>query len=179
MRPSLVVTLFEGCPTKASAETTRFQTFTKVWEIGHTSKSLKRCAVSREISGLSSRWIFMKQHNTDQTMSEGIVQRCCVFFLPLAALKESKVRGGDDSSSSFIIHEKIALLCSSQEWVYSVCIRSRSIMMHQRQRQSANAIVKMRTWYLSFVPLISARAPKEFFFKLLKNSKELLFGSNI
>ena len=70
--------------------------------------------------------------------------------------------GGDDGSS-FIIHEKIALLCSSQEWVYSVCIRSRSIMMHQRQRQSATAIVKMRTWYLSFVPLISARAPKEFF----------------
>ena len=101
-----------------------------------------------------------------------------MLFLPLAALKESKVREGDDGSSFIIIHEKIALLCLSQE--YSVCIHEvEVIMMHQRQRQSANAIVKMRTWYLSFVPLISARAPKEFFFKLLKNSKELLFGSNI
>ena len=63
---------------------------------------------------------------------------------------------------------------------YTACVYEvEVIMMHQRHRQSANAIVKMRTWYLSFVPLISVRAPKEFIFKSLKNSKELLFGSNI
>ena len=150
-----------------SAETTRPQTFA-----GSQLFFFSRAEISRSMTMPSQNVFFnkncscnLKTYSTcsHQIGREETVQRCCVFFLPLAALKESKVRGGDDSSSSFIIHEKIALLCSSQEWVYSVCIRSRSIMMHQRQRQSANAIVKMRTWYLSFVPLISARAPKEFF----------------
>ena len=50
----------------------------------------------------------------------------------------------------------------------------------ERRRQSANAKVKLRTWYLSFVPLTSTRAPKEFIFMSLKNSKEeSLFRLNI
>ena len=49
----------------------------------------------------------------------------------------------------------------------------------ERRRQSANANVKLHTWYLSFVPWTSTRTPKEFIFKSLKNSKELLFDSNI
>ena len=35
------------------------------------------------------------------------------------------------------------------------------------------------TWYPSFVPWTSTRAPKEFIFMSLKNSKEILLNSNI
>ena len=148
-----------------SAETTRPQTFA-----GSQLFFFSRAEISRSMNMPSQNVFFNKNWNcscilkrtcSHQIGREEIVQMLCL-LLTSCCFEGSQSTGG---WWRFIIHEKIALLCSSQEWVYSVCIRSRSIMMHQRQRQSANAIVKMRTtWYLSFVPLISARAPKEFFY---------------
>ena len=96
-------------------------------------------------------------------------------LLTSCCFEVSQSTGDDDGSSftkrslCFVYHNR------STACVYEVEV----VIMHQRHRQSANLIVKMRTWYLSFVPLISARSPKEFIFKSLKNSKESLFGSNI
>ena len=108
---------------------------------------------------MPSQNVFFNKNCSHQIGREETVEMLCVVLTSCCfeGIQSTGVMTVHHSS----FHEKIALLCSSQE--YSVCIRSRSIMMHQRQRQSANAIVKMRTWYLSFVPLISARAPKEFF----------------
>ena len=64
----------------------------------------------------------MKLHsNTHAVISnqigrEEIYYRCCVFFLPLAALYGAQVRGGDDGSS-FIIHGKIALFITEERGV--------------------------------------------------------------
>jgi hypothetical protein len=56
---------------------------------------------------------------SNQIGREEIYYRCCVFFLPLAALYGAQVQGGDDGSS-FIIHGKIALFITEERGVYSV-----------------------------------------------------------
>ena len=125
---------------------------------------------------MPSQNVFFNKNCSHQIGREETVEMLCVVLTSCCfeGIQSTGVMTLHHSS----FHEKIALLCSSQE--YTSCVYAvEVIMMHQRYRQSANAIVIMRTWYLFFVPLISARAPKEFIFKSLKNSKELLFSSNI
>ena len=87
----------------------------------------------------------MKLHsNTHAVISnqigrEEIYYRCCVFFLPLAALYGAQVRGGDDGSS-FIIHGKIALFITEERGVYS-SVRRRA--MYIDDRRVANAKVRV------------------------------------
>ncbi len=101
---------------------------------------------------------------SNQIGREEIYYRCCVFFLPLAALYGAQVRGGDDGSS-FIIHGKIALFITKERGVYS-SVRRRA--MYIDDRRVANA--KVRVWYLSlfFFSVIIRTVSRRVFF-LLRN----------
>ena len=115
----------------------------------------------------------MKLHsNTHAVISnqigrEEIHYRCCVFFLPLAALYGAQVRGGDDGSS-FIIHGKIALFITEERGVYSVRRSSMYTIPPPQplidERRVANA--KVRVWYLSlfFSVIIWTVSRRVFFF---------------